>query len=264
MLFPQISTGALTQLPFKATSRYQTHVNELLDLHEYVYYEQANPLGRWEVNCPAIPNADADTLAAFFATQKGRYGRFTFLDPTRNLLKWSEDFSQAVWTRSNVTAAGAYSDPFGGTAAQLLTASAPAAGAWQGIGYGPETYWFTGSIWLKAGSLSAVDLKVNDGAAQETAVTVALTSAWQRFSVSRKFTTGAGSNTYFVLGFPVAGVVYAFGAMLAYLPGPGDYGRTQNTCGVHPVCRFDDDKLMHRLTHYGVSELTVPVIEIAG
>ncbi len=256
----------MSQLPFRSTSRHQTRVNVLDDLTEYVFAEQAGALGAWEVNFELLSDADINSLRAFFDSQKGRYGRFTFLDPLRSLLKWSEDYTQAVWQKSGAfTITAGQSDPLGGTGASLVTNVAGVQNdLWQTIGYSPESQHFTSSVWLKAASPAAATLQCSDGNAQATDAVVNVGTTWRRFSVTRKFSASPGPVTQFLLRFAAGQSLFVFGAMLAYLPGPGDYGRTANSIGVHPLCRFDDDVFRQRALALGAGAVRLAVVEVAG
>ncbi len=256
-LFPQVASGAVSQFPIRATPRYLTRRNVMADGTLFRYADMANPLGQFEVNFAALPDADINSLITFFQGRRGKYNRFTFLDPLRNLLKWSEDFTQAAWSSSGApTITSGQADPLGGTGAQLVTAGAGGASIWQDIAAGPESQYFTGSIWLKQSTPAvSVTIRVEDAAGQQGDFVVTPPAAWQRFWSTKQFASSAASLTRLTIIFPASASVYTFGGQLAYLPGPGGYTKTKGTAGVHLTCRFEEDALPHRVEDFGVNNL---------
>ena len=99
-----------------------------------------------------------------------------------NLIANSATLSGA--TTSNMTVSGPVADPFGGTTASTLTATA--AGGWfqEGSTYSGYVN-VVGSVWLRRRSGSGtVSLKASDG----SLTPVALTGSWHRFSVASSAT----------------------------------------------------------------------------
>ena len=268
-LFPQIATGAVTQMPVRNGSRYITRRNVMADETVYRFRDLAAPLARFGVNLAGVADADINALISFFNSQKGAYNRFVFLDPLRNLVKWSEDFSQALWSKfapGSFTFTGGQADPLGGTAATLVTNSSGSTNSvWQDIAAGPESQYFTGSIWLKQSTPGvSVTLRAEDGLGQFADTVATPGNSWQRFWVTRQFSASAAATTRLTFIFAAAASVYAFGAQLAYLPGPGGYSKNKGTAGVYPVCRFEDDALGHRIEAFGVNGAQLRIVEIAG
>lgn len=266
-LFPQLSTGAVVRLPFARTLNFLTRMNSLPDLTEYRYADMATLLARWSVEIGPVTDTEASSLVSFFNTQRGKYGRFTFLDPLENLLQYSEDFTQAAWqkqTPGSFSITAGQSDPLGGTGASSIANSAAATNdLFQDVAYSPESQYFTGSVWLKAASPVAVTLLVTDGGAQSGSVTALVGTSWGQFSVTKQFASG-GSLTRFIIRFPASTTLSVFGGQMIYGPGPGGYSKTTTATGVHGICRFDTDELPHSVDDFNVDSARVPVVEIAG
>ena len=65
--------------------------------------------------------ANATRLISLYSDVEGRLGSFTFLDPTDNLLLWSEDLTQTAWeSNSLLTITAGVADPKGGTSANQI------------------------------------------------------------------------------------------------------------------------------------------------
>ncbi|PIZ63653.1 hypothetical protein COY17_00395, partial [Candidatus Saccharibacteria bacterium CG_4_10_14_0_2_um_filter_52_9] len=137
-----------------------------------------------------------------------------------NLLTYSEQFDNAAWTKTNVTAptADTIAAADGNTTAESLADSASGGSVSQTSGTAPTNANYTFSVWLKAPSgTQSVDLRI-DGATTGTGTvnTVTATTTWQRFSVTQN-TNGFTGNIK-VLIFPggtgASGTIHAWGAQL--------------------------------------------------
>lgn len=268
-LFPQVASGAVTQFPTRSALRYLTRVNTLADGAEYKYADQASALGGFEVSFEQLLGSDIDVLIAFFNARYGTYQRFTFLDPLRNLVKWSEDFAQPVWNKfapGNFTFSSGQADPLGGTGAQLVTNSGGSTNSiWQDIPASPESQHFTGSIWLKQSTPGlTVIVRVEDGLGQQQDFDARPGANWERVWATTKFSASAAAVTRLTFIFPASASVYTFGAQLAYLPGPGGYSKNQGSTGVHPTCRFEEPDLAHRVHNFGAHGTMLRILEIAA
>jgi hypothetical protein len=149
-------------------------------------------------NTPAIPSnlTWARNIAASVIDQEGlnktakaNEARFQNARRVENLLTYSEDFSNAAWTKRTATVASGYTDPNGGTNAWLLT---PGAGSTDAALL--ENYVFvTGnkyvfSIWLKSNTGNNVTTNISfnstDFSAGEKTATITVTTSWKRFSIT--------------------------------------------------------------------------------
>lgn len=264
-LFPQMSTGAVAQFPLRSRSHYLTRVTDADDISETVYAAWTNPFGAWDLSVDAATDADVQIIQTFFESQMGRYGRFIFLDPMRNLLKYSNTFTNPAWTNTIDNTLTGIADPFGGTSAvQFANTSGVSESVIQGIAINatlPANAWFTASVWLQEAS-SGVLLRVTDNAAQTATLSVPFKSSWVRYEISKNFAASASGAIQFRVILPPSTVVNIYGAQLSYLPSAGDYDPTTSRNGVHPICRFDSDTLQWRHTGPGVSSIKFSVKEI--
>ncbi len=172
-------------------------------------------------------------LLAFLKTTRSynRADLFSITPIPQNLLLWSQSFNNAAWNYNQITrpVSATISAPNG-----TLTASAlvPTGGATDAYAYQNvnliigQTYTF--SIWLKVPSGSkSINIYISDGISNST-ISAALTTSWQRFSVSRSL---AGTNGVFQIGGGgtwTTGEVDAWGAQLEWSSVIGPYVATQS------------------------------------
>lgn len=254
--------------PIKRETCFLTQLNRLDDGTEYRLYEQTQRLCRWDFDLRNATPEQAAQIEDFFLRLQGRYGAFAFLDPLENLLRWSEDFAQSEWEKSNPAAVrfdGQLSDPLGGFGAQRWSNTAAPANRF--------TQWFdvpaaglelTASIWAKAASPCQFVLAVLADGAEAFESSVELAPEWRRCSLQATF---SGLGTALRIGFrfelPPNGTVDLFGAQLMALPAPGDYTQTAELSGFHPRCRFASDTLAMRFAAPGVAQTKVSIVEFA-
>lgn len=95
-----------------------------------------------------------------------------------NELLYARDFSNAAWTKTNCSASGGKADPYGGTEAQRLTATANDGNAVQVLANSTALV-RTNSLWVRrvtgVGAVSLYD-------PTDSPAALALTNEWQRFS----------------------------------------------------------------------------------
>lgn len=138
-----------------------------------------------QVGCVALPFCNLTPAATVRV-------RATNEASATNLLTYSELFTNAIWTKSNVTVSGTVADPAGGTAAMTLTAGTTASRQLkQTLGAGPAVI-RTNSIWLRrrAGN-GNISLWSPDGAVP--LVITNLPATWTRYSVSNTAPAAARS-----------------------------------------------------------------------
>src|SRR5215471_19844850 len=121
LYFPQLSTGSIGQFPIQKRRIARTVVNEAADGSRFKLADSNAALVEWTLNYQTLTDAERDALAQFYGSVEGRLGDFTFLDPTDNLLLWSEKLDENVWERSLLlTVTVGVADPNGGTSANRI------------------------------------------------------------------------------------------------------------------------------------------------
>jgi hypothetical protein len=165
----------------------------------------------------------------YFSNGFGGLGNFG------NLLTFSEQFDNAAWTKTNVTAptADTVVAPDGQTSAESLATSASGGSVSQTSGTAPTNNNYTFSVWLKSASgTQSVDLRI-DGATTGTGTvkTVTARTTWQRFFVTQNTNgfTGNIKPLIFPGGTGGSGTVHAWGAQLILSSQPEVYVRATTT-----------------------------------
>ncbi len=116
LVYPQLTSGALVQFPIIKHRRQRTIVNALADSTSIKLADPPGEITEWKLKYAALSDSEALALQQFFAATEGSLKAFTFLDPTANLLSWSEQLTNAVWVKDpflSITAG--VIDPTGGT-----------------------------------------------------------------------------------------------------------------------------------------------------
>lgn len=171
----------------------------------------------------AVRNDGSLTLqdTAFITTPYGGFGKF------QNLLVRSEEFDNASWIKTSVSAptADAQVAPDGSSTAESLATSGSGGDVcqWSATAAGSNT--FTFSVWVKAASgTQNFGLRIDAGATScatannvtGTEQTYTATTTWQRYEVTKTFSSATGNVKARI--FPgttgSTGTVYAWGAQL--------------------------------------------------
>ena len=86
------------------------------------------PVASWvSTTDPTFPSTSLTYSGPSLSTMFDSTGKLTY--KPNNLLTYSNTFSNAAWTKQNVTISSGVSDPFGGTNAWTVTATAGARAA---------------------------------------------------------------------------------------------------------------------------------------
>jgi hypothetical protein len=80
-LFPKLATGAIAQYPATRTVQHRTRVIQYIDGSEQRLTRGSAPVRRWIIKLDQLTEREADEVLAFFASVRGRAGRFDFEDP---------------------------------------------------------------------------------------------------------------------------------------------------------------------------------------
>src|ERR1041385_6172370 len=116
--FPQLLTGASSQYPIQKRRQTRTIRNQCLDGREIKLADPMASSIEWQLKYQELVDAEIGSLLDFFMRAEGTLGTFTFLDPTDNLLAWSEKFDEAAWQQDPLLQlSSGVDDPFGGSSA---------------------------------------------------------------------------------------------------------------------------------------------------
>lgn len=220
-----------------------------------------NPLFSGVLNYPTITDAEVATLLAFFNAMRGRWGRFRFLDPGGNLLRYSEDITNIFWGGSGSPT----TDPFGGSKAYTTSGALdgivasnvdPADdGGMLGVNADPVGVpaLLNFSVWAKGSGTLTLQLTH----CSPSSATFGLSSSWKRYDFHAIVQTDDPIHAI------VSGQSAIFGLQVVPLKGAGPgYIKTPGNYGYHKVCRFDTDSFSVRSDGPNQNALQLPVCEV--
>jgi len=201
---------------------------------------EAGPKQLWDLELD-LSNAELALVEAFFVAHDGPYEGFVFLDPSDNLLKWSENFQQAAWEKTEPSFFQMIGTRITNTSGSpnVLKQAVPV----QGIE-------LAGSVWLKSAS-APITLRLT--AAVEKVVLPG--EEWTRFTLAG--TPGGPSG--FEIEFPAGASVDVTGAQVVIGRAPGVYIRTGAVSGYHVNAHFESQELQHRAAGPGRNQVRLRI-----
>lgn len=242
LFFPQLPIGSIAQYPISRKWSKRTQVNTMQSGATVVMSSTDAGRVSWRLGYSGLSDAEWSSLTSLFNSANGSYGTFVFLDPTDNLLAWSGDLTQKVWSVDPLLQlTNGAADPQGGKCSVgILNAGQAPQRIMQSI---PGAGWFLYcfSIYLRADSACAAKL-IRSNASGEATQAVDLGQSWSRF-VTAGALTGQDDGASFGVEIPPATTVYAFGAQVEAQASTGPYKPTLARCGVYTDSRFDQDVL---------------------
>ena len=239
--FPQLETRTAGQYPLRRERHERVVRHESLDGRLRSYYDgNAGRVG-WVLQYEGLTNAERGAIDALFAECEGRLRDFVFLDPAANLLRWSEDYGQSIWTADPLIARQpALDDPWGtarativtnnGTAPQRISQTINASGTLQ---YCLSAYVGNASQKFR--------LRIDSGG---VVVEREFESAgpWKRYYVAAKPGPNADTVT-FSLSLDPGHTLKVTGLQADAQAAPGGYRRTNSRSGLYLKARFAEDEL---------------------
>jgi hypothetical protein len=115
LYYPQLTTGSIAQFPVTRSVNMRTVANQLPSGFTIRMADTGAQKVQWRLVYSDLTDGERSSLESLFEASQGQLNTFTFLDPTDNLLMWSEDWTQAVWTPDPLLqVASGVEDPLGG------------------------------------------------------------------------------------------------------------------------------------------------------
>jgi hypothetical protein len=240
--YPQLTTGAVAQFPAARVVRMRTVVNQLLSGYTIRMEDSGAQQVEWALQYAGLTNTERTSIENLFESVEGQLNTFTFLDPTANLLMWSEAWTQSVWTADPLLqVAGGVEDPTGGGGGVQLTNAAEAPQQIvQTIG-GPSNFVYSYSVYVKSSVPTTIQLVVQ--ATGQTVLTpITAGGAWSRV-MTRAGLSVQQDEIGFGVQIPAGAQVDVFGAQVEAQPEAGLYKKTIDLGGVYGSTRFSSDVL---------------------
>jgi hypothetical protein len=240
--FPQISSGTIAQLPIRKIQRRRTITNVMPGGARIKAADPDAYEVEWELRYSGLTDAERATIETFFQDAGGRLRSFLFLDPTTNLLRWSGDLVNDVWSRDGLLNVTASDDVY-----RMVNAAQSPQGIAQHVEC-PENFHYVFSAYARADAPLGVLMRI--GAISTEA---AVSTEWRRVLCSGS----PQSAVVCRVDIPAGAVVEMRGLQLEAQPMPSEYRRTAQRCGVYPVTRFAADNLV--FTANGIDDHAVVI-----
>lgn len=202
---------------------------------------------RWQLRYSSLTDGERSSLESLFESCEGQLNTFTFLDPTYNLLTWSEDWTQAIWMADPLLqVTGGVQDPAGGNDAAQLTNTAQATQQIVQNISGPSSYLYCFSLYLRSNVPATIQL-IATSAGQTDLTPVTTGPSWSRATTAGSLTVQQ-NGIGFGVQLPAGIQVDAYGAQVEAQPEAGLYKKTIDLGGVYPNTRFSSDLLTFTAT----------------
>ncbi len=242
LIFPQLTTGALSQYPVIRKTSVRTVVNTAADGSRVVYSDPAGGSMEWRLAYSGLSDAELNALQSFHEAAEGSLNGFTFVDPSANLLAWSEDLTNAVWTLAPLlSVTGSVSDAFGKTAGwQIVNAGSGEQSIVQTLN-APAAYLYCFSLYVRADQGGVVTLQA--GANSQA---YAIGANWRRIQLARAGDPAASSITFGIL-LPAGATIDVCGPQVEAQASASGY-KTSTTGGIFANARLVDDSFQFTTT----------------
>src|SRR3954470_1105302 len=130
----------LAHFPIVKRARRRTVINRAPDGRSIKWADPAGEVTEWALHYSELSDDEASTLQKFFLAAEGTLQQFTFLDPTANLLAWSDKLEESVWLKGPLLTARAGRLNNAGSGSQTISQSIA----------GPEGYLYCFSASMSA------------------------------------------------------------------------------------------------------------------
>jgi hypothetical protein len=252
-MYPQLTTGALSQFPIRKGRRQRTIINAAADGSAIKLADPAGAIVEWQLTYTGLSDTELAALQQFFVAAEGSLNGFTFVDPSGNLLAWSEDLSNAVWDPGPfLSATGGIADPLGGTGGWHLSNSGAGSQSMAQTLNTPAGYIYSFSIYARAAQVTTVNLVLGSHSAVGT-----LGSDWSLLTYTGSGDPTAASIT-FGIELPPGGAIDVFGPQVEPQPEPSAY-KISTAGGVYENARFRGDSFSFTSTDVNRNSTTVNI-----
>jgi hypothetical protein len=254
LIYPQLPTGALAQFPVQKRRQMRTLIHTAADGTVIKLADPGAAIVEWHLKYAALSDPELATLLQFFAAAEGTLNNFTFVDPTANLLAWSNELSNAVWSAGSfLSLAGTNADPTGGNNAWQVTNSGTAPQDLSQTLTAPGGYVYCLSMYAKASTPGTLTLLLGSNRYDQN-----LSTDWQRFACTGTGDPTASSMTFGVELGPGA-VIDIFGLQVEPQDSPSLY-KASTTGGCYKNARLRDDALTFTSTDVNRNSATVNIL----
>ena len=242
LVFPQLTTGTISQYPLKLNRSTYLLRNELADGATVNWVDAAPKTNHWNLALRDLTDLEAEAVQNLFQAAEGRLGVFTLLDPTANLLAYSEEYDKPCWISGPaLQRTTGIDDPFGGRHAVRLINAGQAEQTLSQTLAAPAWFTYSFSVYARSAGGSTLSLRRTSGSASQSRSATA-GPTWMRWTVAGALDTADESITFSV-ALPAGASVDLYGIQAEPQPGPSAYKLTGARNGVYSSARFDSDAL---------------------
>jgi hypothetical protein len=242
LYYPQLLTGAVSQLPVTQRTSIRTVSNEMPGGDTIRMADPNDQTTLWQLQYSGLTDAEWASIEQLFEASEGRLNTFTFLDPTDNLLMWSENWTNTVWTADPLLQlVSGIQDPLGRANAMQLTNTAQTTQRLMQDVAGASWFQYCFSVYLRSNVSSIVQMVASAGG-QEILTPVSTGPVWIRAVASGSLAV-IQNGLAFGIQLPAGASIQGFGAQVEAQRAAGEYKKTIDLGGVYSNTRFDSDSL---------------------
>lgn len=258
LYFPQLAPGSIAQYPITRRWSKAAWSNVLTDGAEVTMIHPAPARVAWTLRYAGLCASEWESIQALFDAVEGRFGIFTFLDPTDNLLSWTEDFSADVWAVDPlVQISGSVRDPMGGEGATRLTNTAQTFQKCTQELKAPSDFMYSLSVYLRADAACTVNL-IRSNQGEDSSLAERIGDQWTRV-ISSGSLGSRQDRVRFGVELPAGASVCLYAPQVEAQPCAGRYKPNLGSSGVYPNSRFDQDELVQTATAVGQYSTTIQI-----
>lgn len=253
LVYPQLTSGALTQFPVQKRRRMRTVMNVLADRTTIKLADPQGEITEWQLEYTGLSDDEVTALQQYFVATEGRLNIFTFLDPTANLLAWSDQLDNAAWTKAPLlTITGGVADPVGGTSAWHLSNSGAGPQSISQTLQAPGGYMYCSSLYGRCPQATTVTLLRGTARGDRS-----LGAAWNRITFSGQG-DGTAQSVEFGIELPAGGSMEIFGFQVEPQSSASVY-KSSTQGGVYQNAYFRDDVLSFTATDVNRHSATINI-----
>lgn len=250
--FPQLSSGSMAQFGIAKRVRLRSEESALGDGTKRRSFDPAGSTVEWEMRLTALSEQERAAIESLFEAREGRRTRFTFLDPTANLLGQTNNLTGELWTVGPGVAVTPVTGPGGVSGGFALSNGSM---FWSGVEQSipsPMGYVYCLSAYVRSGAQGSVRLSI--GQSQKE---IGVDGAWRQLW----FTAPAGSTPVrFAVEAAAGAQLEVYGIQAEAQPAPGPYKLNSGRGGWYPRARFGSDEIAFESVGPGLYEGTITVV----
>ena len=254
LVYPQLTSGALSQFPATRRRTFKTIVNEAADGSAVKLIDVGGGKVEWQLSYSGLSDTEMAALQQFFLSTEGSLNGFTFLDPGANLLAWSEVLTDSAWNAEPaLTLSGGIPDAIGGSNGWHITNSGGGPQALSQTLNAPGGYRYCFSVFVRSAQPGSVTLTAGNISAPFVVGT-----NWSRIATCE---SGDLNGTSVTLGIvlPAGAAIDVFGPQAEVQGTPSAY-QTATEGGIYPNARFREDCLSFTTLAPNCHSATVTII----